>query len=390
MSERFCTNCGTNLTGEAVFCHICGASIQDVQGVPTAMPIKTDPHPGPVKKYGPARPYRPVRQRPKLLGFVFGMIALMVVPFIIMGIFGVINFTDIGTLDFEVESLAVTNMDLEIDNDVGSLDITYDATLTKLMVVTLEVRGRPGADLADARNFVVTNDSLNHITVSFNSGKRTFWFWDKTVFDYDINIKLHPSVYANYTVDEDTGSITVSTNGIDNLNFSNVNLATNTGKVFMNLVGSTNTSIHDLKLRTNTGRVDLNLGEQTFLNTDEVMVETDTGGVSLTYVDLIVPDDIVWDIKTDTGSITLSITQNLILPYTYASVFHVDSSTGSISGVFTFNSTLGYNIYTDTSTGSIDIPGPGDYYENPAYSTALNLYRFTLTTSTGSVSVTAV
>lgn len=390
MSDRFCTNCGTNLTGEAIFCHMCGASIQDIQGVPTAMPIKTDPHPGPVKKYGPARPYRPVRQRPKLLGFVFGMIALMVVPFIIMGIFGVINFTDIGTLNFEVESLAVTNMDLEIDNDVGSLDITYDATLTKLMVVTLEVRGRLGAELADARNFVVTNDSLNHITVSFNSGKRNFWFWDKTVFDYDINIKLHPSVYANYTVDEDTGSITVSTNGIDNLNFSNVNLATNTGKVFMNLVGSTNTSIHDLELRTNTGRVDLNLGEQTFLNTDEVIVETDTGGVSLTYVDLIVLDDIVWDIKTDTGSITLSITQNLVLPYAYASVFHVDSSTGSISGVFIFNSTLGYNIYADTSTGSIDIPGPGDYYENPAYSTALNLYRFTLTTSTGSVSVTAV
>ncbi|MCG3260523.1 MAG: hypothetical protein H7644_12290, partial [Candidatus Heimdallarchaeota archaeon] len=135
---------------------------------------------------------------------------------------------------------------------------------------------------------------------------------------------------------------------------------------------------------------DLNLGENTFLNTDEVIVETDTGGVSLTYVDLIVPGDIVWDLQTDTGSITLSITQNLVLPYAYASVFHVDTSTGSISGVFIFNSTLGYNIYADTSTGSIDIPGPGNYYENPAYSTALNLYRFTLTTSTGSVTVTAV
>jgi len=389
MSERFCTNCGTNLTGEAVFCHMCGASIQDVQGVPTAMPIKTDPHPGPVAKYGPVRPYRPVRQRPKLLGFVFGMIALMVVPFIIMGIFGAINFADIGTLDFEVNSFAYPNMDLVIDNDVGSLDITYDATLTKLMVATLEVRGRPGADLADAKNFVSTADGSDHITVSFNSGQRNFWFWDKTVFDYDINIKLHPSVYANYTIDTDTGTITVSTNGIDMLNFSNINMITNTGKIFMNLVGSTNTSIQDLELHTDTGRVDLNLGEQTYLNTDEVIIETDTGGISLTYEDLIVPGDIVWDIQTETGSITLSITQNLVLPYEYAAVFHVDADTGSIAGVFNFNSTIGYNIYADTVTGNIDLPGSGDYYENSAYSTAENLYRFTLTTDTGNVIVTA-
>lgn len=390
MSERFCTNCGTNLTAEAVFCHMCGTSIQDVQGVPTAVPVKTDPHPGQAKQYAPVSPYRPIRQRPKLLGFAFGIIALFAVPLIIMMSLGAINFADIGTLDFDVTTLAYPNVDLDIDNDVGSIDIAFDATLTKLIEVTLDVRGRPGADLADAKNFVSTVDGADHITVSFDSGTRSFWFWDKTVFDYDIDIKLHPSVNANYTIDADTGSITLSTNGIDMLNFSNINMATNTGKVSMNLVGSTNTSIQELELHSDTGRVDLNLGVFTYLNTDEVIVETDTGGISLTYVDLIVPDDIVWDIETDTGSITLSITQNLNLTVESASVFHADTDTGSITATFIFNSTIGFNIYADTATGSISLPGSGSYYENAAYSTATTLYRFTLTTDTGSVTASAV
>ena len=165
-------------------------------------------------------------------------------------------------------------------------------------------------------------------------------------------------------------------------------MATNTGKVTMLLLGSSNTTIESLELHSDTGRVDLNLGTLTSLNTDSVIVETDTGGISLTYEDLIVLDDIVWDINTATGSITLSITQNLVLPYEYAAVFHVDADTGSITGAFSINSTIGYNIYADTATGSISLPGLGDYYENPAYSTASNLYRFTLTTDTGSVTVT--
>ncbi len=384
MSERFCTNCGNSLTQEAAFCHMCGARIQEIQGVPTAVPAKPAPQPEYV------RPYRPIKQRPKLIGFVVGIVALFAVPMIIMMTLGAINFTDLGTLDFEVNSLAYPNVDLEIDNDVGSLDITFDAALTKLIVVTMEVRGRPGADLADAKNFVSTVDGADHITVSFNSGKRGFWFWDKTVFDYDIDIKLHPSVYANYTVDADTGSITLSTSGIDYLNFSNVNMATNTGKVSMNLVGSTNTSIQELELHSDTGRVDVNLGVFTYLNNDEVIIETDTGGISLTYVDLIVPGDIVWDIQTETGGITLSITQNLNLTVESASVFHADTDTGSITATFVFNSTIGFNIYADTATGSISLPGPGSYYENSAYSTATTLYRFTLTTDTGSVTATAI
>jgi hypothetical protein len=390
MSERFCTNCGTNLTAEAVFCHMCGASIQEVRGVPTAMPAKAAPSTVVAKQPEYVRPYRPIRQRPKLIGFFVGIVALFAVPLILMMSLGAINFTDLGVLDFEVTSLTHPNMDLEIDNDVGSLDITYDAALTKLMVATLEVRGRPGADINDAKNFISTVDGADHITVSFDSGDRGFWFWDKTVFNYAIDIRLHPSVYANYTVDTDTGSITLSTSGIDFLNFSSINMATNTGSVFMNLVGSTNTSIQEIELHSDTGRVDLNLGVFTYLNTDEVIVETDTGGISLTYEDLIVPGDIVWDVQTETGSITLSITQNLNLTVESASVFHVDTDTGSITGTFIFNSIIGFNIYADTATGSISLPGPGSYYENAAYSTATTLYRFTLTTDTGSVTATAV
>ena len=50
-------------------------------------------------------------------------------------------------------------MDLVIDNSVGKTEIHYDDSLTNLFEATLHIRGKPGADIANAVNFMQVNDT---------------------------------------------------------------------------------------------------------------------------------------------------------------------------------------------------------------------------------------
>jgi hypothetical protein len=154
------------------------------------------------------------------------------------------------------------------------------------------------------------------------------------------------------------------------------------------MTGSVNTTIPELELTTDTGKVNVDLGERTELNDTDVLIDSDTGSVTFAFEDIILHQDIEWDIGTNTGSITLNIVQNLVLNWTYAAVYDVHTNTGSVTMSFVFNSTIGINIYGTTDTGSVNLPTPGEYYQNSAYGSADNVHRFTLETDTGSITAT--
>ncbi|MCG3227139.1 MAG: zinc-ribbon domain-containing protein [Candidatus Heimdallarchaeota archaeon] len=383
ISEQFCTQCGSQLSDAAVFCHKCGSKIELVKGVPTAIP-KQEVVTAPAKHQYLAKPYSPKR-RNVITGVSIGIILAVIVPIILIAVFGSINFAHLGTIEFDVDSFAITNIDLSIDNNVGSVDIEYDSSMTKLIETTIEVRGRPGGNIHEARTFGMRIDP-DTLVIEFNSGEEySFFFWNKRAFTYDILVKLHPSATVNHFVDADTGSVLLTTNKIDDIEFNDVYLTSNTGRVTLDMSGSVNSIIQDLNLGTNTGRVNIDLGERTTLNTTVVDLHTNTGSITFSYTDLIVFDDISWLIETDTGSINMFITQNLVHPFGVDSVFDVVTDTGSITLNFSFNNTIGFKFVGSTSTGSVDLLGEDGVYESPNYLTALNTYTFTMDTDTGSV-----
>ncbi len=391
ITEKFCTHCGAQLTDEAVFCHICGSKIEIVKGVPAATPMEQTPSAAPAKAYAqPTGPVQPVYRRPKTLGVAIGVIAIIVVPIILIGVFGTIRFADIGTLNYEVDSMAETNIVLNIDNAVGSVDISYDVTMTKLFEATLDVKGRPGSSLADAKNFNSFYESGEYLELTFDSGDQQFFFWNKRVFSYDITIRLHPDALVDYSILTSTGSSSLVANGLDNLEIPDIYFSASTGRVTIDLSGSVNTTIQDLDLATSTGRISVNLGERTLLNTTNVDFSSSTGSITLVYADLILTGDIEWNIQASTGTITMIITQDLVLPLTYLASFDVDCSTGSISLSIAYNSTIGYAIEGAASTGTVDILGSGSYYESPGYDSAANQNYFDLETSTGSVTAVEI
>jgi hypothetical protein len=383
MEEQFCTHCGTQLSDAAVFCHICGSKIEVVKGVPTAIP-KQEVVTAPAKHHELAKPYSPKR-RQVITGVSIGIILAVIIPIILIAVFGSINFTHLGTLEFDVDSFAITNIDLNIDNNVGTIDIEYDNSLTKLIETTIEVRGRPGGNIDEARTFGMRIDP-DELVIHFDSGDDySFFFWNKKAFTYDITVTLHPSAKVNYFVDADTGSVSLTTNNVDDIEMYDVILSSNTGRVELDMSGSDNCKMDELDLGTNTGRINLNLGEQTTLNDSMVDLHTNTGSITLSYIDLILLDDIAWSIETDTGSINMYITQNLVYPFSVESYFDVKTNTGSVNLYFSFNNSIGFRFDGSTDTGSVDLLGAENFYESPNYSTATNIYTFIMDTDTGSV-----
>jgi hypothetical protein len=382
---EFCTKCGSQLVEKSDYCHKCGSKIEIIKGVPTAVPVETKIPSQSVMEYDSSK-YD--RRRRVVIGLSVGIIVAILVPIILMGIVGVVNYRHIGTYYYDETSMDYTNLNLAIDNNVGSIDIFYDDTMTKPFEAKVELYGRKDASLSDAMNFTTTYLNNNTMEIAFVSGEFDFFFWDKKVFTYDITVYINPTVTADIFVYASTGSVSLSTEAIDSLDIVNIDLQSSTGSIDLDMRNSVNTTLNNLSLGTSTGRIDVDLGVRTVLNDSYVLIATSTGSIGFEFVDLISTDSMTWEISTSTGSINIGIMQNIVYPFQFFSLFDVDTSTGSITVDFFFNETIGYQFDGSTSTGSVDILGNEDGYYSPNYATAENLYDFDLITSTGSITVT--
>ncbi len=330
---------------------------------------------------------KPKRRRKVILGLSVGIIVVIITPIILFSILGVINYQHIGTYSYDETSMEYTNLNLTINNKVGSIEIFYDNTLTKPFEAIVEVYGRDDSSLLDAMNFTTTYLNNDTMEISFYSGDFDFFFWDKKVFTYDISVYINPAVTADIFVEASTGSVSLSTEAIDSLVIASIDLQSDTGSIDLDMRNSVNSTLNGLNLITDTGRIDVDLGVRTALNDSYALIDTKTGSVDFRFIDLISIDNMTWDINTNTGSINMVISQNIVYPFQFLAFFDVDTSTGSITVDFFFNATIGYQFYGSTSTGSVDILGNENGYSSSNYGTAGNLYDFELITDTGSITV---
>ncbi|MFW9923716.1 MAG: zinc ribbon domain-containing protein, partial [Candidatus Thorarchaeota archaeon] len=173
MSKNYCINCGNELEMTDRFCHKCGASVE-----------VTKLHEAPVEKVNFERrtisekkekeSRKPVKISKTIIISII-IIGIIAMPFVVISILGSIHLP-LGTMNYYVPNSGTTNIDLNIYNDVGSVTIVYDNTITNLLEATVEVRGGIGASFDDAKEFV-DNTISDTIIVDFDSEQSFYNFF---------------------------------------------------------------------------------------------------------------------------------------------------------------------------------------------------------------------
>lgn len=413
MSKNFCIYCGASLVEGSDFCNSCGKKIEKFEQKETEVTESTDlvQSDSPKEFVGDSGDYhRRRRRKHRVIPLVFGIIALLTIPFIIMTLVGISNVELLGSIPFEVESTDVIIVDLIIDNSVGSIDIIYDDTMTGLFESTLSVYGNKDALISAASIFSMVNET-DKLIIEFVSGPFYGWgfFWRDDQFKYDIDIKINPIAQVNFDIKASTGSISASFDGINDVFLSQFSLQSNTGSILVDSDGaenitlsdvfietdtgivdfdfdeSLNTKIDDLYIDSDTGRVTVQLGTNTTLTDAEINISTSTGSVSVSFNDIIFTGDTNWNVATSTGSVKMTINQNNILPLVFTANFDLRTSTGDVVVDFIFNADIGYKFIADTSTGDIELPSSGESYTSPDYFLKDNKFSFILDSSTGDI-----
>ncbi|MHA1354620.1 MAG: hypothetical protein ACTSR1_05555, partial [Candidatus Heimdallarchaeota archaeon] len=383
------------------FCFKCGAKVNVEESVET--PVKSSD----VSDYyipestTQEEPRRRSKANGKKIIVTVVIIAAILIPIsITMGVLSI--KVPLGTFEYEVPDTGILDIDLIVDNEVGSISITYDDSITNLFEAEIEVKGGIKAEFDDAVNFeheVVGNTTV----INFESGKQEFSFFNMKTIVYDIEIFVNPNAVYDFDIITATGSIDFYLDGNDDVQIDDITLLTSTGSIEFYSDNTDNVTMGDVSLKSSTGSVTfdigndltlecstgsvyVDLGTNTALFDDIVGILTSTGSIHFYYEDLILVDDILWNIETSTGSITLGIEQNILPSVNVTSIFDVQTSTGSITLDCELNTAIGVEIDAATSTGSITLPNGNDYYISPIYATADLQYSFILATSTGSVS----
>jgi hypothetical protein len=408
LDEKYCVSCGTAVTSTDGFCFKCGAKIENYKELQE-----------------PSRNVRIIAERPnnlddqdyvkikrskrrfKPLLVILLITGAIVVPIVVMSSLASIR-TPIGTLTYDVPTTGIADVDLIIDNGIGSINIIYDDSITNLFEAFIEVRGGFKATIDDAINF--EHEVVDDTVIIFFIDDQTFKsFLSMKTLSYEIDIWINPIAIVDFNVEAATGSISCSLNGYDNLLMKDISFTSSTGSV--RLIGgtventtvgdvyiesstgsllfdfrySTATSITDFTMDTSTGSVKAYLGETMAINCTDVTLSTSTGSVLLEYTNIIQLGDLDWYLGTSTGSITLVFEQTNLPAVNCSSTYDLETSTGSINIICETNSGIGLEMDADTSTGSINLPSGGSHYTSPEFSLKGCQYSFILMTSTGSI-----
>ncbi|MHA1303369.1 MAG: zinc-ribbon domain-containing protein [Candidatus Heimdallarchaeaceae archaeon] len=404
----YCIKCGAKLADEAVFCHKCGTKVDSIvekKGFERSQDYAKPEYYPPKATATQAQVEKPPYRRNKIPLILLGLViaALIITPIGLMIGYGSYQFVYLDTYSYEVESLSVNNIYLDINNDIGDITIIYDKNASALFEATVTVQGRRGADQSMIREFEIS-ESEDGIFVSFAAGEQNFCFLNKNIFEYDISIILHPSSVLNYSIYTATGDIELMLDSVNDIYIPYLDFRTATGHIWVlaneansltidsvNIVGQTSSIIFDLAntqnatfselyLGTTTGSIDVSLGEFTQLLTSYVNIYTTTGSVDVSYENILFTEDILWDISTTTGSINFNIVQNILTNVSLEATFYLSTTTGSIEVLYSIDADIGLKFDATTSTGSVTVPS-----DTTDYSSKLNRYFFNVEASTGSI-----
>jgi hypothetical protein len=408
LDKKYCVSCGSAVTATDDFCFKCGAKIENYKELqePSGNVRIISERPNNLDDQDYVRIKRSKRKFKPLLVILL-IAGAIVVPIVVMSSISSIR-SPIGTLTYDVPTTGIIDVDLIIDNSIGSVNIIYDDSITSLFESFIEVRGGLRATMEDAINFEheVVGDK---VIISFIDEQAFTSFLNLKTLSYDIDIWINPITAVDFNVESSTGSITCSLDGnddllikdasfssstgsvkfisgtVENTTIGDVYLESSTGSLLFDFRYSTNASFTDLVMDTSTGSVKAYLGEAMTIDCTDVNLSTSTGSVLLEYTNIIQLGDLEWNLDTSTGSVTLVFEQTILPAINCSSTYNLETSTGSITVDCELTTDIGVEMDADTSTGSITLPSGGSHYSSPEFSLKNSQYSFTLLTSTGSI-----
>ncbi|NHJ49131.1 MAG: zinc ribbon domain-containing protein [Asgard group archaeon] len=409
MEKQYCVSCGAAIAETDSFCFKCGSSVETtktIQEVHNASLVSQ------VSEEAPQRRTRKIKRHGKKIVFIPILILMILVPVIVISSVSHMQ-KPLGTLTYDVPDSGITSIDLTISNDIGSVDIIYDDSISNLFEAVITVRGGLRASFDDAVNFnhEIIGDRIN-INFFHNNELRNLFRMKQ--LNHEIDILMNPTATVDFDIQSATGSVSVEVefeddlvienlslesstgsakfygNYLNNLTLGDVSLSSSTGSIVFDLEDSTNTYLTGLILHTSTGSVTADLGEYLTLDCSTVSLDTSTGSVTLAYSNIIHENNVYWSLSTSTGSVNLFIEQTILSPTNASMDFVLDTSTGSVTTYCELDSEIGIEIDADTSTGSITLPNGNDYYVSSDFALKAIQYSFVLTTSTGSITANVV
>ncbi len=405
MEKQYCIYCGSLVSVRDSFCYKCGSKVQHTK---TSNNLINEFH----EEKTPVIKSNWSKRHSKKLIIIPIILGMIIIPTVAVSTI-ISTQKPLGILYYEIPNSCVTSIDLNIDNDIGSVDIIYDDSISNLFEAIITVRGGIRASIDDAVNFnhEIIDERLN---VDFYFVNHLENFFNMRKISHEILIRINPISLVNYNIELSTGSISLfvenendiaiedlylsSSTGsvkfhgleLNNLTLGDISLSSSTGRIVFDLEGSTNTFLTGLNLDTSTGSIYANLGHYITLDCQAVNMETSTGSVTLNYENILYNDDINWILSTSTGSITLMITQTLLPPSNASMLFIIDTSTGSITSIYEINTEIGIEIEADTDTGSINLPNGKNYYTSDDFALKSIQYSFVMSTSTGSITASVI
>jgi len=410
LDKKYCVSCGIAVTTADEFCFKCGAKIENYKELNESsgnVRIIAERQTELADQDYVIRKRRKSKKSRKPLLLIPLILGVIIIPAIIMGSISSIR-TPIGTLTYDVPTTGITKVDLIVDNNVGSVNIVYDDSITNLFESFITVRGGIKASMDDAINFEheVVGDK---VVISFVDDAIFMSFLNLKSLSYDIDIWINPIAVVDFNIETSTGSISCSLDGNDNLliteaffssstgsvNFisgtienttiGDIYIESSTGSLLFDFRYSTDASITDLIMDTSTGSVKAYLGETMTVNCTDIDLSTSTGSILLEYINIIQLGDLDWNIATSTGSLTFVFEQTIMPVINCSSTYDLETSTGSITVNCEIDTGIGIEMNADTSTGGINLPSGGSYYSSPEFSLKTSQFSFTLLTSTGSI-----
>jgi rRNA maturation protein Nop10 len=382
--SNYCSRCGSKTYQDSLFCETCGSKLKPSKLNSRSVNLsqsdnkfageftqRTSPPP-----YSPTTPYYPYRRKSNhRLGLILGIIIIGVIVIsslgvLFIGFIPILDLVDsheyVGTHEYSITNNNFTQIDVIIDNSIGSVNVFYVEDLATVLDAQIHVYAKDQRALYESDVADVGEYSGNHLYFQFTPYSDSFWNND---YIYDIDLYISKRLKSNLQIDISTGSI---------------------------FIDAVDVLIGELFLETSTGSIEAYFTNVQFNNSEYnyYQIDTSTGSVTTRFHNVTyrnMTNNPQWSISTSTGSVNIDLFHEEALNSSLDIDYDVSTSTGSVICNFGLNDVIGYYLDASTSLGDINIEGYSSVISLPFtsenYQTASLKYILTLSTSTGSIEI---
>ena len=309
---QYCRRCGTQLEGDAKFCHKCGTPVILYTASQPAQPVYYQPQPKPE----PSKPWH----KDSMVVVSVALVVVLVVAIVAVAFLA----TPFGAWDtnqsLEDKTVGVKTLNLNFHTNIGKVIMFTQKIGNNNIGIYLQANGTRGLLSGDTGPVsvefvnttvgdVLTVDSTIRVADPFATGARV-----------QCMIYVDPALELNLNVSSTTGEVS----------FSGVNFAT----------------IQSLHLQTTTGAVQANL-ESGIIIEGNMSISAVTGEVNYRMSQTKIVSNCTLTLHSITGSVNVDITQTKTLDGNLDVA--ADTSTGSINVGLTIDSGVSAQVTSQVS-----------------------------------------